>query len=47
MSKTKLMRPYADTIYMMMQRDRMPSTGAYDTLNTTPSSMVDTSAHFM
>ena len=41
------MRPYADTISMMMRRDRMPATGAYDTLNPTPSSMVDTSAHFL
>ena len=47
MPKTKIMRPYADTIAMIMQRDRMPDTGAYDTVESTPSSMDDTSAHVL
>ena len=44
MSKTKIMRPSVDAISMIMQRERMPSTGYYDTVKSTPSSMDDPSA---
>ena len=39
------MRPSADAIAMMMQREQMTSTCAYGTVNSTPSIMDDTSAH--
>ena len=45
MSKTKITRPSVDTITIIMQTERIPDTGAYDTLKPTPSSMDDTSAH--
>ena len=32
-SKTKIMRPYADAIAMLMWRERMPGTGGYDKVN--------------
>ena len=47
MSKTKIMRTYVDAILIMMQRNPMPSTGSYDTVKLTPSSMDDPSAHFI
>ena len=47
MSKTKIMKPYTDSIATMMQRERITDTGAYETLKSTPSIMNDTSAHVM
>ena len=38
------MRTYVDAIYIMMQREQIPDTGAYDTLKSTPSRMDDPSA---
>ena len=46
-SKKKIIRPSADTISMMMQMEHMPDTGAYDTVNSTPSIMDDLSAHVL
>ena len=31
MSKTKIVRPYADAIVTMMQRGSIPDTGEYET----------------
>ena len=45
MSKTKIMRPSADVITVIMQREQMPATGLYDTVKSTPSSMDDPYAH--
>ena len=47
MSKTKIMRPSADAVDMIMQRDRMTATGAYDTVNSTPSNMDDPYAYVL
>ena len=47
MSKTKIMRPSADEITMIIQRVWIPTTVAYDTVNSTPSSMDDSSEHFL
>ena len=44
-SKTKTMRPSADEIAMIMQRERVPDAGAYDTMTSTPSSKDDNYAH--
>ena len=41
------MRPSEDAIPIMMRRERMPATGEYDTVKSTPSIMDDTSAHFL
>ena len=45
MSKTKIVRPSADAISMMIQRDQIPATGAYVTVKSTTSIVYDTSAH--
>ena len=47
MSKTKIIRPSVDAIVMIMRRERMPATGAYDKVKSTPSSMDDPSAHVL
>ena len=47
MSNKIRMRPSANAIAMIIQRERMPDTGAYDTLNSTPSSMDYSSEHFL
>ena len=47
MSTKKIMRPSADEIAMIMRRERIPATGACDTVNLTPSSMNDTSKQFL
>ena len=36
MSKTKIVKPSADAILMMTQREIIPATGAYDTTKSTP-----------
>ena len=41
------MRHCADTIAMKMQKERMPATCAYDTVESTPLSMCDTSVHIL
>ena len=45
MSKTKIMRPSVDAIAVITRREMMPSTGEYDKVKSTPSSMDDPSAH--
>ena len=47
MSKTKIIRPSADAILMNTQKDWMPATSAYDTVNSTPSRMDDPYAHVL
>ena len=47
MSGTKIIKPYVDKISMIMRRDHMPETGAYDTVKSTPSSMDDPSVHVL
>ena len=42
-----MMWPSADAIYIIMQRELMPSIVSYDTLNSTPSSMDDPYAHVL
>ena len=46
-SNTNIMRPYAEAIAMIMHRERMPATGAYNTLKSTPSIMDDPYAHVL
>ena len=41
------MRPSAETISVIIQREKMPYTGAYGTVNSTPSSMDDPYAHVL
>ena len=41
--KKKTIRPSADEIAMIMQMERIPDTGAYDTVKSNHSSMDDTS----
>ena len=45
--KKKIIRTSADAIEMIMRREWMPSTGAYETLKSTPSIMDDQSEHVM
>ena len=45
MSKTKIIKPYKDEMSMMMRRDLISETGAYETVKSTNSSMDDTCAH--
>ena len=47
MSKTKIMRPSAYPIATITRRERIPATGAYDTVKSTTSSMDDLSAHVL
>ena len=47
MSKTKIVRPYEDDIDMIMTRERMPATGVYYTVKSTPSNMDDSYEHFI
>ena len=41
------MRPYAESIAMIMRRERMPAIGAYDTMKSNTSSMDDLSANVL
>ena len=47
MSKTKILKPSADAISVVMQSDWMTDTGAYDTVQSIPSSMDEPSAHVL
>ena len=47
MSNKKIIKPYEDAMTIIMQIDLMPSTGDYDTLNSSPSRMDDPSAHVL
>ena len=47
MSKTRMIKPYADAMSMMMQREQMPATGEYETMKSNTSIMDDPSAHVM
>ena len=47
MSKTKIIKPSADVIAIMMQREWMPATAAYETTKSTPSSMDYLSVHVL
>ena len=47
MSKKNIIRPYVEAIAMIMQRERMPSICAYDTVKSTPSRMDDKPAHVL
>ena len=47
MSKTKIIRPSSDVMAVVIQREKIPATGAYETLKSTPSSMDDISAHVL
>ena len=47
MSKTKIMRRYADEIVMIMKRGWIPSTGAYDAVKSNPLSMDYPYAHVL
>ena len=47
MSKTKIMGPSADNVFMIMRREQIPYTGAYDTVKSTPSIMNDPSEHVL
>ena len=47
MSNTNRMRPSVEAIAMIMWMERMPSTGALDTVNSNPSRMDDSSAHII
>ena len=39
------MGPSADNFFMIMRREQIPYTGAYDTVKSTPSIVYDLSAH--
>ena len=41
------MRPSVDAIDLIIQREWIPATGKYDTVNSTPSRMDDLSAHVL
>ena len=45
MSYTKIINPLEDAIEMVMKGQRIPATGAYETVNSTPSSVDEKSAH--
>ena len=47
MYKTKIMRPYADSISVITQRERMPANFSYHTVKSTPSSIYDTFAYVL
>ena len=47
MSKTKRIKTSTNAMAVMMQRERMPETGAYETVKSTPSSMDYPSSHVM
>ena len=42
-----MFRPSADAIEIIMQRERMPCTGAYETTKPTPLSMDEPYAHVL
>ena len=41
------MKPSADAMAMMVQRERIPETSEYDIMKSTPSIMNDPSAHVL
>ena len=47
MSKTRMIKTSLDLLDMVMQGEKIPSTGAYDTVKSTSSSMNDTYAHVL
>ena len=47
MSKLKIINPSADEIGMMIQRDLIPATGAYETAKSTTSRIYDPSAYVL
>ena len=47
MHKTKIMRPSADAIVMIMQREGIPETGAYDKVKSITSIMDDPSVRVL
>ena len=47
MSKTKIIKPSEDAIAMVMWMEKLSSTGAYETVNSTTSSMDYASKHVM
>ena len=46
MSKTEIMRSSAEVITIIIQREKMPATGALDTVKSNPPIIDDPSAHF-
>ena len=42
-----MIKPYEDAMTMMMWREKVPETGAYDTVNSIPSIMDDLYAHVL
>ena len=47
MSNKKIMKPSAYAISVIMPRERIPATGAYDTLKSTPSIIYDPYVHVL
>ena len=47
MSKREIIMPSADAIAMMMWKDRIPDTGEYYTVKSTPSIIDDPFAHVL
>ena len=47
MSNKKIIKPTAKELTMMIQRDIMPTNGAYKKFKSTPSHMDDTYAHVL
>ena len=47
MFKTKTIRPSTDSIDTILQRERMPSTGVYDTIKSTTSNVDDPSEYVL
>ena len=47
MSNTKRIRTSAESIAMLIQRECIPDTGAYDTVKSTTSTMDDPSAYVL
>ena len=47
MTKTKIIKPSADVMATMMQREKITVTGAYETVKLNTSSMDDTYAHVL
>ena len=47
MSKTRIINPSADAMDIIIQREQITATGAYETVNPTPLSMDDPSSHVL
>ena len=47
MSNTKMIKPSAAAMAMMIRRERIPATGAYKTVKSTTLIMDDTSVHVL